>query len=180
MYKNMTKFTTRFLGVQRVLLLLPVLLVTACASSPKNDSISVVYVADHDMNPDINGRASPVAITFYRLKDASEFSRADYMTLMERDELFLADSFLSKERIILRPGETRTQTYRLNGQERAYGVVAGYRSIESGGWKLTGDLPEARSGLWKALRHRQSHHSQTIVIGKNTLQIRAASPSHKQ
>ncbi|MFC3153857.1 type VI secretion system lipoprotein TssJ [Gilvimarinus japonicus] len=159
---------------QKILRLLNVLALVsvcvACASSPKNDSMSVRYVADHGINPDINGRASPVAVTFYRLRDATVFKSADYMTLMERDAELLGDSLLSKERIILRPGETQEQIYLLNGEERAYGIVAGYRSIDAGGWKLVGDMPKARSGFMKVVRHRQSRHAKTIFIGKKSLQ----------
>lgn len=170
-------------GVQRALWRMAVLLVAVfcvgCASSPKSDSMTVVYIADHGINPDLNGRASPVAITFYRLRDSAAFESADYMTLMEREEEFLGDSFLSKERVILRPGETQEHSYPLNGEERAYGIVAGYRSIDTGGWKLVGELPKARSGFLKTLRYSQARHKKTIVIGKKALQASANAPSNE-
>jgi|SRR5690554_1882813 len=143
----------------------------ACASSPKSDTMKITYVADYDLNPDMNGRASPMAITFYRLVDSEAFNGMDYVTLMERDIEILGENLLSKERVIVRPGETLVRTYALNGEERAYGIVAGYRVIDSRGWKLTNAIPSARSGLMKALKRHQSRHEKVVYVGRRSMHI---------
>ena len=79
-----------------------------------------------DVNPDAQGRASPVAVRFYALKAPGGFESADYFSLQDRDtETLGADMVLRKE-LVLRPGDKQDLQLELDA-DRAHDRRLGHR-----------------------------------------------------
>src|ERR1700722_19605624 len=59
------------------------------------------------VNPDASGRASPVVVRFYQLRNDGEFNSADFFGVYEKEKEALGASLVSREENVLAPGESR-------------------------------------------------------------------------
>ncbi|WP_178106634.1 type VI secretion system lipoprotein TssJ [Pseudomonas mangiferae] len=116
----------------------------ACSSTPKPPeptAIRVTLKATDSLNPDMNGRPSPVVVRLFRLRQAVVFSSIDYFTLSDREQEALGGDLLFRESFVLRPGETQVHEYTVENDGRALGVMVGYRDLESSTWRAATDIP---------------------------------------
>lgn len=99
-------------------------------------------------NPDDSGRASPIKVRLYELKDSNSFAEADYFSLHDGEKAVLGADLLSKDEFVLRPGEFRTIDRKTHPQTTAIGVLAGYRDLANSAWRVVHPLKEAPSAAW--------------------------------
>ncbi|MDE2047635.1 MAG: type VI secretion system lipoprotein TssJ [Betaproteobacteria bacterium] len=109
--------------------------VAACASAPKAPAISATLSAAADVNPDVNGRASPIMVRVYELKTPATFEGSDFFSLFDKDRQILAADLLARDEFVMRPGETRTIERSGNPDTRYLAVLVGYRDIEHSIWR---------------------------------------------
>lgn len=95
----------------------------------------VLIVASPLLNPDANGRPSPVVVRLYELSTASSFNASDFYQLYETPEDTLGADLLAKEQLILQPGELRTVARNLKPETTALGMIVAYRFIGSADWR---------------------------------------------
>ena len=88
-----------------------------------------------DVNPDMNGRPSPVVIRIYQLKSDGAFAQAEFFALFDDDRKVLGAELLGREEYELAPGEQRT--LELTGPPEAHfmGTVAAFQGIRSATWR---------------------------------------------
>ena len=80
-----------------------------------------------DVNPDENGRASPIFLQVIELRDTTAFERADYLKIYQDARTELAASFINSTEIgPLFPNTTRTEELRLNTVTSALGFIGGF------------------------------------------------------
>jgi type VI secretion system protein VasD len=134
---------------RRPLLLLPVaLLLSRCGPEPKPPAVLTLNITGSaDQNPDINGKASPVAIRIYQLTATAKFERADVFALTEHEQQSLGTDSAGSQEFVIAPGENRTLSFELKPQVQTIGVVALYRDIDKAQWRA--DAPAATSGPTK-------------------------------
>jgi type VI secretion system protein VasD len=127
--------------VTRVLSL--VLVATGLVACVKENPTVLVatVVASQDVNPDGAGRASPVALRIYELKDRETFESASFFDLYERGQQTLGADLLNSTEIKLVPGGTKDLRLELSPDARFVGVVAAYRAIEDATWRATVPIP---------------------------------------
>jgi len=99
----------------------------------------------NDVNPDANGRPSPIQITLYELKTPGAFQAADYFSLQGDARETLGADLLDMQRVTLRPGQRLDLERPGHVEAQAVGIVAGYRDLDSSNWRLLVDLPKSRS-----------------------------------
>lgn len=117
--------------------LLALLLLAGCATPPPpvTTPVALTLVAAPDVNPDAQGRASPIAVRFYALKAPGGFESADYFSLQDRDtETLGADLALRKE-MVLSPGEQQDFQFELDADVNAVGFIGGYRDLNHARWR---------------------------------------------
>lgn len=116
-------------------LLLALALLAGCATPPVTTPVSLTLEAAPDVNPDAQGRASPVAVRFYALKAPGGFESADYFSLQDRDtETLGADMVLRKE-LVLSPGQQQDFQFELDADVSAMGFTGGYRDLNHARWR---------------------------------------------
>lgn len=123
-----------------------------CAGTAKSLPVpySVTFQAADDINADSQRRPSPVALQLFRLKSGDAFERADYFSLQNKPAQALGGDLVGADRLILRPGESRTLRYTGDESVREIGVAAGYRNLEKIRWKSVIALPYPnQTNLWK-------------------------------
>jgi len=129
--------------------LLAVLCVAAAGCAATASKLAVPYEirfhAAPDVNPDANGRPSPIQLTLYELKAPGAFQAADYFSLQGNARETLGADLLEVQRVTLRPGQQLELERPGHVEARALGIVAGYRDLDASNWRLLLDLPESRS-----------------------------------
>ena len=115
----------------------------AAGSTP----LELTIVGGPGMNPNLQGRASPVVVRIFDLKAVKAFEAADYPALFERPGETLKDDLVAQEEFVLRPGEIQHRDRSLGSQVQALGVAAAFREIEGGSWRLTVPLTPGHRNL---------------------------------
>lgn len=115
--------------VQLLVVIALVVGLAACQTTRRtlnlDTSIALAVEIENDVNPDSDGRASPVVLRVFMLADDRQFSREDFLNLYEN-----ADSRLGKDLIdtvILKefaPGEQRIEQLALTPEVRYIGLLA--------------------------------------------------------
>jgi len=112
-------------------------LLSACAGAPKKESLGLSINATADVNPDMQGRPSPVILHILELSSVEQFNGLDYVSLTQPSGAALGAALLSKKQEILQPGTSRELPLELNPQTTAIGLVAGYRDIDNATWRTS-------------------------------------------
>lgn len=94
-------------------------------------SAVITLSADQNVNPDMDGRSSPVVIRVFKLTDARQFEREDFLNLYENADLRLGndlvDTIILKELV---PGETREEIIPLTEDIMYLGFLAEYMQYQ--------------------------------------------------
>ena len=139
----MTKRENRIHLLQLVSYLCMITALTACSSLPwvsSPTSINAQIVASFEINPDANGRPSPLVVRIYELKSISAFNDADFFKLYDEEVATLGGDLLSREEFELTPGESREIIHNAHEQTRFFAVVAAYRNIDQASWRASKEL----------------------------------------
>lgn len=114
---------------------------------PKPAKLDLVTLAGKDLNPDPSGRPSPLVVRLYALRSLTEFEKADFFALYEKDEQLLAADLVKREEFILKPGETLTLPREYPPDVQAVAVMGAFRNVERSTWRATAALPPNASGV---------------------------------
>ncbi len=113
-------------------------LLSACAGGPpKREALGIQISATADVNPDMQGRPSPIILHIMELNSTEQFNRLDYMGLTQPSGAALGPELLGKSQMVLQPGESKTLPLELNPMTTVIGLVAGYRDIDNAAWRKT-------------------------------------------
>lgn len=115
-------------------------LLAACSSmSPYSTltKLNLKLTASDQLNPDLNGRPSPIVVRLFELKHPVAFENADFFSLYERAKESLAPDMVATEELELRPGETLELKLSVEEGSRYVGVLAAYRDLPNSKWRHT-------------------------------------------
>ncbi|WP_025129823.1 type VI secretion system lipoprotein TssJ [Pseudomonas sp. PH1b] len=137
----MTRRTHRFRQALTVLMALALL--TGCASMSPYSTLTKLNLklsASDRLNPDLNGRPSPIVVRLMELKHPVAFENADFFSLYERARESLAPDLVASEELELRPGESLEFKLRVEEGSRFVGVLAAYRDLPESQWRYVVQL----------------------------------------
>jgi type VI secretion system protein VasD len=118
-------------------------LFSACSSGPpKSDKARMTVSATADANPAADGRASPIVLRIYQLKEDAKFNNATFFALFDSDQQTLGSDLLAREEVELNPGEQRQVEFEVAGEAKYVGVMAAYRDIRNAQWRTTQAAPK--------------------------------------
>jgi type VI secretion system protein VasD len=115
-------------------------LLAGCSSlSPYSHvtKLNLKLTASDQLNPDLNGRPSPIVVRLFELKHPVAFENADFFSLYERARESLAPDLVASEELELRPGETVELKLSVEEGSRYVGVLAAYRDLPETKWRYT-------------------------------------------
>jgi type VI secretion system protein VasD len=143
-------FVSRGLAVFSLLFLL-----AGCgATSMVKDIYSTITNADiklsakANINPDIDGRPSPVLVRIYELKSATAFNNADFFALYDRDVAELGADFVKRDDLELKPQQVIELSRELAPETRYLGFIAAFRNINDATWKRVLEIePDSNSTI---------------------------------
>ena len=93
-----------------------------------------------DINPDFDGRPSPVIIKVYELASKTVFENQDFFALYDNPEAILRTDLLKKDELVFEPGQRNEYRMALQPATKAVAVVAAYRDIEGARWRAVVDV----------------------------------------
>lgn len=142
-------------GVWRAALLVPLLLLAACGGDtilpPAPTKISMNVEASGDVNPNAEGRASPVVLRIYSLKSPAIFNEADIFQLFEAEAATLGPDLLGREEVVVMPGSSQLLDREVPDDTTYIGVIANFR--------------DADHAIWRGSAPITPHHTTDINVG---------------
>lgn len=93
-----------------------------------------------DINPDLDGRPSPVIIKVYELASKTVFENQDFFALYDNPDAILRTDLLKKDELVFEPGQRTEYRMALQPATRAVAVVVAYRDIEGARWRAVVDV----------------------------------------
>lgn len=120
------------------------LVLIGCGGQPKKPDpieLEMQIVAADDLNPDINGRPSPVVVAVYQLAGATIFMEEEFFAVFDPEGEKLAEELLKREQMTLQPGETREYRAEFNPETTHIGVAVAYRDMENAAWRASIQVP---------------------------------------
>jgi type VI secretion system protein VasD len=105
------------------------LTLVGCGSSPpKPVATKLEIMAGADINPDSEGRASPVDVWLFQLRTSAEFADAQYFPLHDHEKDVLGQSLISRDAIpSVHAGAKLEQDLSVSPDARFFGVMVGFR-----------------------------------------------------
>jgi len=118
------------------------LILAGCAGEKRPDPtyVDLMLTASPAVNPDRNGRASPVLVRVYELRSAGTFETADFFVLLEQDQTALGAELVNRWEFQLDPGQTTRLEANFQPSSSALGILAAYRDIEQAQWRAVSPL----------------------------------------
>ena len=96
--------------------------------------------AAQNVNPDINGRPSPILLRFFELKSTAAFNNADFFTLYDQSVGELGPDYVGHFDVEMKPGDTVEMPREFLADTRFLGVMAAYRDINNSVWRRIVDI----------------------------------------
>lgn len=119
----------------RLLLLLTLAGCSALSPYSTQTRLDITLRADHQLNPDLNGRPSPVVLKLLELRRPVTFQSMDFFSLYQRTDHVMEQDFVASEEFELRPGESIALKLKLEEGSRYVGLLAAYRNLPETRWR---------------------------------------------
>jgi len=130
-------------SVRVLILAAAMVLVSACAAdAAKTVKAKAEISAVEELNPDYQGRPSPVKVIMFQLSAADAFDNADFFSLFDPESGVLGGDELARTEMLLQPGESREWEAEFDEATIVVGVVAAFRDIENAQWRASAALVE--------------------------------------
>ncbi len=124
-----------------ILLVLFAILATGCSTVgeivDRDTTVTLNIIAATDVNPNEDGRASPVILNFYALENERQFEQEDFITLyQDPDSVLGRDLIFTTKFKEFTPGEDRVETLTLDNRTRYIGIMAEFIRYEDAATKI--------------------------------------------
>ncbi|MCE9821545.1 type VI secretion system lipoprotein TssJ [Vibrio alginolyticus] len=121
---------------QYILLLISMALFGCSAANLVVDPYSDLEIAgSHNINPDSNGRPSPVVVYVFELTSNTIFESQDFFSIYEESEKVLGPDLVNKYEVSLTPGQKETYQASMSPKTEYLGIVVAFRDIENSNWR---------------------------------------------
>jgi len=119
--------------------------------APAPTKVSMNVMASNTINPNAEGRASPVVIRIYRLKSPAIFNEADIFQLFEAEGATLGPDLLGREEMVVMPGSNQILDREVPDDTTYIGVIANFR--------------DADHAIWRGSAPITAHHTTDLAVG---------------
>lgn len=155
-------------------LIISLFFLVGCAATESKLAVpyEIELTATEDVNSGGGYRPSPVKVTVYELKTANAFELTDFFSLQKDAQAALGDQLLNISSVILTPGKTEYIKAHGNIDAKVLGIVAAYRDLDNSQWRLTVDLPAAKStNIYKFWQFSPSKAAIKVDVERNAIKV---------
>ena len=126
----------------KTLILALLFALAGCASAPDPADVELTISTSAGLNPDPDGRPSPVVLQVYRLKDVDAFKNARFFELYDNGEQILGQDLIDVSEMELSPSVNQTvQVDGMTVETPHIGLLAAFRDIDSARWRVVIPTP---------------------------------------
>jgi len=126
----------------RILLLSALLLnTTACstkeeviAPTPDPTILELKLKAGKLLNPDIEGRASPLVVRIYQFEAIDKFNTSDFFAIYDNDVALLGQDIIFRKELELQPDTNRNLSLESKPEARYLAIFAAFRNLDTAQW----------------------------------------------
>lgn len=112
-------------------------------------SLSVDLATSCGVNPDDGGKANPVVVRIYQLREDSAWTRAGFFDLYDNEAAAIGAALVSREERVLLPDQLLHVSAPMSPETRYVAVAAAFRDIDKVRWRFIIKRPTAP--LWVRL-----------------------------
>jgi type VI secretion system protein VasD len=106
--------------------------------------INAEVLASNAINPDGEGRPSPIVVRIYELKNLGTFNNIEFFPLFNEEAATLGDDLVYREEFSLIPGGKKLYTRTPAAGTQYLAVIAAFRNIDQATWKAAVPIPAER------------------------------------
>ncbi len=106
--------------------------------------INAEVLASDVINPDGEGRPSPIVVRLYELKNLGTFNTIEFFPLYNEEAATLGDDLVYREEFSLIPGGKKLYTRTPAADTQYLAVIAAFRNIDQATWKAAVPIPAER------------------------------------
>lgn len=149
------------------------LLLQGCASTPPPEPpppptiVNLQIESAADINPDGFGKASPVMLRIYELRETSAFGSADFFALFDKEQATLAADLARKQELLLKPGDSKTLSIEPGADVRNLGFFAAFRQLDTAQWRAVAEVGAHQTRTF------------TVKLKGNQLSVQPAEPQQQ-
>lgn len=165
----MTSSTIRFL----LCIFCVALFCISCTSNRPKPAPEVIFrlKTHQELNPDANGRPSPIVLRVYALREVAAFNNARFFELWENTEQALGDDLVSFQEVEMFPSQSiELEIENTSPDTIAVGILAGYRFLERSNWREVYLIDDERNTTYLnvnvdeyRLRYSEGHKKDRFV-----------------
>ncbi len=132
------------LNIQWRIILLSALLFNTTACSTKDEVIAptpdptileLKLQAGKLLNPDIEGRASPLVVRIYQFEAIDKFNTSDFFAIYDNDVALLGKDIIFRKELELQPGTSQHLSLESKPEARYLAIFAAFRNLDTAQWK---------------------------------------------
>ncbi|ELA9196628.1 type VI secretion system lipoprotein TssJ [Vibrio sp. Vb2110] len=116
--------------MRRLSVLLLSLVLSGCSFWGDEQAVPQLVVnikAASNINPNVEGKPSPVELRIYQLTDSQAFNQADFIQIYNDEQgLLKAELLLARQLASVLPGESRQEILPMAAGSKYIGVIAGF------------------------------------------------------
>jgi type VI secretion system protein VasD len=117
-------------------------LMAGCGSAPEKPAdVKARISASADVNPNSEGRPSPVHVRIFQLKEDGAFMSADFWSLVDKEQEILGDSLVQRLEEDLAPGEQKEFELKIAPEARVLAVMAEFADYRNAQWRVIAQTP---------------------------------------
>jgi len=131
----------------------------AVPEQPKPIAVSVSVIASPDLNPNREGRPSPVFLRLLVLRDGTKFLDAGFDEVTGKLDQTLAGSLIGRDERLVQPGVTLKIPLEIAPEARMLGVVAEFADLPASRWRASTALTA------ESLKD----HTLRVVVGRQSV-----------
>jgi type VI secretion system protein VasD len=127
--------------------LLMTLLISACFSKDPPAPATIInaqILATETINPDGEGRSSPIVVRLYELKNLGTFNTTDFFPLYNEEAATFGNDLVYRKEFSMMPGGKKLYTRTPTADTQYLAVIAAFRNIDQATWKAAVPIPVER------------------------------------
>jgi type VI secretion system protein VasD len=130
---------------------------------PEPTRLELTLAAAADVNPDARGSPSLIVARLYVLRAQSAFAGADFFAIYDQEQAVLSKDLLSRNEVVLEPGQSTTLKSKVDDDAKFVGVVAGYQDMNRATWRAIAPLTEGQTNVFNVELARQTVSIETLA-----------------
>ena len=110
-----------------------------CSSIPRPplEQVTLKFQSSEDLNPNVNGRASPVDVHIYQLKNLHSFTQAKFFDLYTNPSETLEKDLIEEHKFEINIHQTKEFTLKIDEETQYLGFLVAYYDLENAKWRDT-------------------------------------------